>query len=158
VHSADRFGAVPVERSLYASTAKAVTPVFAPAGFGDWHTASALMTGFVAKEAVISTWAQTYAAQQPAGEPGAGATSPGTSTQALGAQVRAHFAAASGGHPEAAAWAFLVFLLAYTPCVATLAAQKREIGLRWTAFGMVLQLGTAWLAAVAVFQVGRLFG
>ena len=48
--------------------------------------------------------------------------------------------------------AFMVFLLAYTPCVATLAAQRREIGLKWTAFGLVMQLTVAWLLAVAVFQ------
>ncbi len=52
--------------------------------------------------------------------------------------------------------AFLVFLLAYTPCVATLAAQKREIGLRWTVVGVGMQLVVAWMLAVAIFQVGRL--
>ena len=50
----------------------------------------------------------------------------------------------------------MVFLMAYTPCVATLAAQWREIGPRWTVFGVGLQLATAWLLAVAVFQIGRL--
>lgn len=156
VHGGDGFAEVPVERSLFAATAQAVTPVFAPAGFDDWHTTSALMTGFVAKEAVISTWAQTYSAQQPGADSG-GPTVPAAITpQLLGTDVRAHFDTSSGGHPEAAAWAFLVFLLAYTPCVATLAAQKREIGLRWTAFGVATQLATAWLVAVAVFQLGRL--
>lgn len=159
VQSGDRFGDVPVERSLFAATAKAVTPVFAPAGLDDWPTTSALMTGFVAKEAVISTWAQTYAIQRPTGGTGAAGPAvglPGTiSPQALGIDIRARFVASSGGHPGAAAWAFLVFLLAYTPCVATLAAQKRELGLRWTAFGMATQLTTAWLVAVAVFQIGR---
>ena len=47
--------------------------------------------------------------------------------------------------------------MAYTPCVATVAAQKREIGLRWTLFGIAVQLAVAWSAAVLVFQVGRLF-
>ena len=51
----------------------------------------------------------------------------------------------------------MVFLLAYTPCVATLAAQKREIGLRWTIFGVAIQLVTAWTMAVVVFQLGRLW-
>jgi ferrous iron transport protein B len=159
LQSGDRFGQVPVERSLYAAGARLASPVFAPAGFGDWHTASALMTGFVAKEAVISTWAQTYAAQeQPATSATGSSAVPAASInpRSLGTDVRAHFTASSGGHPAAAAWAFLVFLLAYTPCVATLAAQKREIGLRWTAFGVVAQLSAAWLVAVAVFQVGRL--
>jgi ferrous iron transport protein B len=57
----------------------------------------------------------------------------------------------------AAVFAFLVFLLAYTPCMATVAAQRREIGGRWTAFGIVLQLAVAWVGAVAVFQIVRLF-
>jgi ferrous iron transport protein B len=61
---------------------------------------------------------------------------------------------ASGGHPQAAALAFLVFLLAYTPCVATLATQRRQIGGRWTATGVLLQLSMAWVLAVLVFQVG----
>ena len=52
--------------------------------------------------------------------------------------------------------AFLVFLLGYTPCVATLAAQRREIGRRWTMIGVGLQFALAWTVAVAVFQVGRL--
>lgn len=139
------FGAVPVADSLYARTAEAVAPVFAPAGFGTWETTSALMVGFVAKEAVISSWAQTYSAEEPDQ-----LEQPGT----LGEYVSADFAISSGGHTGAAVWAFLVFLLAYTPCVATLAAQKREIGLRWTVFGVALQLSVAWLVAVAVFQIG----
>ncbi len=139
------FGEVPVQDSVYAATAEAVAPVFAPAGFGTWETTSALMVGFVAKEAVISSWAQTYSAEEP-GTP----EQPGT----LGDYVKADFEESSGGHTGAAVWAFLVFLLAYTPCVATLAAQRREIGTRWTGFGIVLQLSVAWLVAVAIFQIG----
>ncbi|MDQ1293853.1 MAG: ferrous iron transport protein [Actinomycetota bacterium] len=144
----DPVGQVPVENSAYAATARAVAPVFAPAGFGDWHTASALVTGFVAKEAVIASWSQTYAAEEPESmnEPGH-----------LGEAVRADFEKASGNHTGPAVWAFMIFLLAYTPCVATLAAQKREIGWRWTGVGVGLQLGLAWTVAVLVFQVGRLF-
>lgn len=142
-----RFGEVPVAESAYGVAAQAVTPVFAPAGFAQWQTTSALVVGFVAKEAVISSWAQTYALDEPDG------ADPGT----LGERVRADFESSSGGHPVPAALAFMVFLLAYTPCVATLAAQWREIGPRWTLFGVGMQLATAWLLAVAVFQVGRLF-
>ena len=60
--------------------------------------------------------------------------------------------------PSCSVAAFFVFLLAYTPCVATLAAQRREIGLRWTAFGFALQLVVAYGLAVAVFQLARLLG
>ena len=63
----------------------------------------------------------------------------------------------AGGHPLPAVIAFLVFLLAYTPCVATLAAQKREVGLRWTLVGVGVQLAVAWVLAVAIFQVGRVW-
>jgi ferrous iron transport protein B len=146
-HGTHRFGDVQVRDSVYAASARAVAPALRPAGFGDWHAAGALIVGFVAKEAVISSWAQTYATQRPpdARHPGA-----------LAAQVRADFGQSSGGHPLAAVWAFLAFLLAYTPCVATLAAQKREVGVRWTLFGLAVQLSVAWALAVAVFQIGRL--
>jgi len=141
------FGDVPVADSVYGVVARTISPAFAPAGFGQWQTASALIVGFVAKEAVISSWAQTYATEQP--QPGQAGL--------LGDHIRAAFEQSSGGHPLPAVLAFMVFLLAYTPCVATLAAQRREVGLRWTLFGVGLQLATAWLLAVAVFQIGRLF-
>jgi ferrous iron transport protein B len=141
------FGDVPVQDSVYASVSETVAPVFAPAGFGSWETTSALIVGFVAKEAVISSWAQTFALAEP-DSPDA----PGS----LGAALEDSFEESSGGHPIPAVLAFLVFLLAYTPCVATLAAQKREIGLRWTLVGVAVQLTVAWLLAVAIFQVGRL--
>jgi ferrous iron transport protein B len=141
------FGHVPVQDSGYATAARAVAPAFDPAGFGEWRTSSALFVGFVAKEAVVSSWAQTYAIS----EPGSVHT-PG----ALGEHLQADFDHSSGGHGQLAALAFLVFVLAYTPCVATLAAQKREIGIRWTLFGVGMQLATAWALAVLVFQLGRL--
>lgn len=143
---AGSFGDVPVSQSLYAQVSRSVAPLLAPTGFGRWEAVSALVVGFVAKEAVISSWAQTYALAEPASshEPGA-----------LGAQLHETFAVASGGHTGAAVAAFMVFLLAYTPCVATLAAQRRELGTRWTAFGIGLQLVVAWTLAVLVFQVGR---
>ena len=143
------FGDVPVQDSAYGVAAQAIAPAFAPAGFGQWQTASALVVGFVAKEAVISSWAQTYAVE----EPEEGAADLGD----FGAQVAAAFESSSGGHPLPAVWAFLWFLMAYTPCVATLAAQRREVGLKWTLFGVAIGLVVAWLGAVAIFQVGRLF-
>jgi ferrous iron transport protein B len=130
-------GEVPIADSLYAWIADQASILFVPTGFAEWHAIGALMVGFVAKEAVISSWAQTYPADVD-----------------LSTGVYADFVASSGGHPQAAAAAFLVFLLAYTPCVATLAAQKRQIGGRWTATGVVMQLAMAWLLAVVVFQVG----
>lgn len=139
------FGNVSVSDSVYGQVSHAVAPGFDPAGFGNWQAASALLTGFVAKEAVIAAWAQTYATEEPAdiGQPGA-----------LGDSLRSDFEQSSGGHTIAAVLAFMVFLLAYTPCLTTVAAQRREIGTRWTMFGMGMQLAVAWALAVVVFQVG----
>lgn len=141
------FGRVAPDDSLFAAGARTVAPAFGPAGFDDWQTTSALAVGFVAKEAVISSWAQTYAAADP---------TTGLSPRDLQGHVRTAFDRSSGGATTPAALAFLVFLLAYTPCVATLAALQRELGLRWTVFSVGLQLSLAWALATAVFQVGRL--
>ncbi|MFI2755099.1 ferrous iron transport protein B [Cellulomonas sp. P22] len=140
-------GDVPVADSLYGRTAQAIAPVLSPAGFGEWHATSALITGFVAKEVVVGSFAQTYAVEEPDDPTHAGD---------LGARMRATFDESSGGHAGAAAAAFMVFVLAYTPCVATLAEQRRLFGVRWTLGAMVVQLAVAWALAVAVFQVGRL--
>ncbi|MBQ0988330.1 ferrous iron transport protein B [Streptomyces sp. F63] len=141
------FGRVAVEDSAFGGVSRAVAPVFAPAGFGDWHAAAALIPGFVAKEAVVSTMAQTYGTEEP--DDG---RRPGT----LGEELRRTFDRSSGGHGTAAALAFMVFLLAYTPCVATVAAQSSVIGRRLTLWSMATMMAMAWLLAVAVFQVGRL--
>jgi ferrous iron transport protein B len=141
------FGEVEPRDSVYGELSAGLAPVFAPAGFDDWHTSAALITGFVAKEAVISTWAQTYSTAEPTNE-----SEPGI----LGKRLQDDFERTSGGHTSAAVLAFMVFLLAYTPCVATLAAQKREIGLRWTIGSVGLNLVAAWTVAVVVFQIGSL--
>lgn len=143
----EKFGQVPVADSVYGVVSQTVAPVFVPAGFGSWESASTLVVGFVAKEAVISSWAQTYAVDQPTDN-----AAPGD----LGTEVWQSFNESSGGHPIPAALAFMVFLMAYTPCVATLSAQWREIGAKWTLFGMGMQLTVAWTLAVVIFQVGRL--
>lgn len=150
-HSFDE-EAVPPEDSAYGAVSKAISPAFAPAGFDSWSLTGPLVTGFVAKETLISTWAQTYAVDD--------VTDADPEEQAessLADHIRSDFDAASGGHGLAAVWAYMVFLLAYTPCVATVAAQRREIGWKWTLIGFLLQLVTAWVLAVGVFQVLRLF-
>ena len=140
-------GDVAVEDSLYGAAAHAVAPAFEPAGFGNWHATAALATGFVAKEVVVGALAQSYAVAEPTDPARAGS---------LGDAMRASFEESSGGHGGAAALAFMVFVLAYTPCLATVAEQWRLFGARWTLGSMGAQLTIAWLAAVAVFQVGRL--
>lgn len=149
-------GDVPVEASVYGRVAVGIAPVFAPAGFDDWHLAAALATGFVAKEVVVGSLAQSYAVAMPDTAEANGAAAADGADRALADGLRTTLAATSGGHPAAAAAAFMVFVLGYTPCVATLAEQRRLFGLRWTAGAMGVQLVTAWLLAVAVFQVGRL--
>jgi ferrous iron transport protein B len=138
---------VPVQDSVYGRVADGIAPVFAPAGYADWHAASALMTGFVAKEVVVGSMAQSFAVAEPA-DP----SRPGD----LGAQLRATFDRTSGGSPSAAAFAFMVFVLAYTPCLATMAEQARLFGRRWTAAAVGAQLLLAWVLSVAAFQLGRL--
>lgn len=138
---------VPVAESAYGQVAQAVAPVFAPAGFGDWHMSAALASGLVAKEVVVGSFAQTYAVAEPDNAADAGR---------LGARIRTTFEESSGGHPGAAALAFMVFVLAYPPCLATVAEQRRLFGARRTAGAIIMQFTTAWLLAVVVFQMGRL--
>lgn len=136
-------GGSSVDRSVYGAVADTISPVLEPAGFGDRTATAALMTGFVAKEVVVGSFAQSTAISTGDG-----------STQELGPALRGTFAASSGGHGAVAALAFMVFVLAYTPCVATLAEQKRMFGLRPTAIAVGVQLMAAWALAVAVFQIG----
>ena len=143
------FANTPVANSAYGSISRVVAPVFAPAGFGDWHTTGALVTGFVAKEVVITSWAQNYALVD---------ASQNFDRNTLEQDLRRDIGISSGGHPTAAILAFLIFLTAYTPCVATVAAQRREFGARWAAVGVLSQLLFAWGVAVAVFQVLRALG
>jgi len=138
-------GDVPVADSLYTSIASSIAPALAPAGFGNDHAAAALMTGFVAKEVVVGSFAQSYAVADPGVVAGAGS---------LGEGLRSSFDRSSGGHGGAAALAFMVFVLAYTPCVAALAEQRRLFGWRPTGSALLVQLLTAWALAVLVFQVG----
>src|SRR5690606_10885195 len=87
------FAEVPVQDSAYAAAAEGIAPVFAPAGFGNWEAVGALTVGFVAKEAIISSWAQTYAVAEPGD-----LSSPGD----LGDAGAADFAQSSDGHTTAA--------------------------------------------------------
>jgi ferrous iron transport protein B len=138
-------GDVPVADSLYGRAASGIAPVLAPAGFGNDHAAAALLTGFVAKEVVVGSFAQSYAVAEPGDPARAGS---------LGERLRHSFEESSGGHGGAAALAFMVFVLAYTPCVATLAEQRRLFGWRPTACALAAQLAVAWVLAVLVFQAG----
>ena len=113
--------------SILAVIAGFLSPVFAPLGFGDWRIVTALAAGFMAKESVVSTL-----------------------TVLLGG------AAVTSILTPLSAAALLVFCLLYTPCVAAVAAIRRELGGRWAALVVVFQCVLAWLCAAAVHAVGSL--
>jgi ferrous iron transport protein B len=116
-------------QSILASLGSFVAPVFSLNGFATWQSVAALVSGFTAKEAVISTLSVVL-------------------PEGLGA----YFTPLS-------ALSFLVFTLLYTPCVAAVAATRREMGsVRWTAVAVFFQTGTAWIVSAFVFQLGRFLG
>jgi ferrous iron transport protein B len=119
--------------SLLAIFGRFISGIFAPIGFSDWRVSTALITGFTAKEAVISTLAVLT---------GAGVADPGA--------LRSLFSPLS-------ALSFLIFTLLYTPCVAAVAAVKREFGsIKGTVFVILYQTGFAWFASFCFYQIGSL--
>lgn len=127
-----------VHESAYGMLADAAAPVFAPAGFDDWHASAALITGFVAKEVVVGSMSQSYHAD---GEDDTASQQAGEGT--LGQKLRASFDQSSYGHGRAAAIAFLLFTLAYTPCLATVAEMRRQFGTKIAARSVPLSLAVA---------------
>ncbi len=114
------------QESILATVASVVAPVFAPMGFGDWRISTALITGFMAKESVVSTLSVLF----------------GQTAALLGCIT-----------PVSAA-SLLVFCLLYTPCVAAIASIKRELGSRWAVGVVIGQCVIAWVAAFVVYLVG----
>lgn len=140
-----------VHDSAYGVLADAVAPVFAPAGFDDWHASAALITGFVAKEVVVGSMSQSYHADEP---DDAASQQAGEGT--LGQKLLASFDQSSHGHGKAAAIAFLLFTLAYTPCLATVAEMRRQFGTKVAARSVLLSLAVAYVIAIIAFQTLRL--
>ena len=116
--------------SILAVVSGCLAPVFRPLGFGDWRVSTALLTGFMAKESVVSTLSVLF----------------GTTAQLT--EILTPVSALS----------LLVFCLLYTPCVAAVASIKRELGGRWAAGVVVSQCVIAWLAAFVVHGFALLFG
>lgn len=125
-------------QSIMGSIGKLVAPIFSPLGFGDWRSSVALLTGFVAKEVVVSTMGILNGI--------------GEDTAQLVTALQASFT-------PLRAYAFMAFTLLYLPCVAALATIKREMNSwKWTLFAVGYQTAIAWVVAFLIFQVGRLFG
>lgn len=118
--------------SLLAVIGGVLAPLFAPLGFGTWQASTALLTGFAAKEAVVSTMAVLYS----------------TGVEDLPAML-----SSVAGFTPASAVSFMVFTLLYMPCVAAFAAMKRELGgLGRAILAAAFQTGVAWLMSYLVFQ------
>jgi len=130
------------EESYIGSIGKVISPVFLPIGAGDWQSSVSLFFGFIAKEVVVGSMGVLYGidnVESPAGEEG------------LIEGLQATFTPLS-------AYAFLVFVLLYVPCMVTVATIKREIGWKWAIFTVFYTTAVAYVAAVIVYQGGLLIG
>ena len=122
--------------SILAWLGQLFTPIFTPLGFGDWRMITALVSGFTAKEAVVSTFGVIL----------------GVSNEQLHQALHLLFT------PQSAA-SFLTFCLLYTPCVAAVATIRRELGSKRKTVGVVIaQCAVAWVAAFLVYQIGGWIG
>ena len=117
--------------SLLAALAGLISPLFAPLGLGDWRISTALITGFTAKESVVSTLTVLFGGQT---------------------------GAISGLFTPFSALVFLVFTLLYTPCVAAITSVKRELGGKWAVGVVGIQCVIAWIAAFLLHTIGLVAG
>ena len=117
------------KESMLASIAGLISPVFSPMGFGDWRITTSLMTGFMAKESVVSTLSVLF----------------GDTGEILSAMS------------TVTALSLLAFCLLYTPCVAAVASVKRELGRKWAIAIVLFQCTIAWIAAFAVKLIFSIF-
>ena len=125
--------------SMLGTLGALIAPIFAPLGFGFWQAAVALLTGFIAKEMVVSSLSMFY----------------GFSLTATSGAV----AAAMTGFTPLSAFSMLVFILLYVPCVAATSTMAKELGsAKWTAFSVCWQLGVAYVVALLVHTVGLFLG
>ncbi|WP_294392597.1 ferrous iron transport protein B [uncultured Clostridium sp.] len=120
-----------VNDSILASIGGIIAPIFAPLGFGNWQSAVSLLSGLLAKESVLASMEIIFAGD-------------------LNTVLPMYFSTLS-------AYAFLVFVLLYTPCISVLGTMKKEYGSKFTIMSVVFQLVVAWCAAFLVFNIGSLF-
>lgn len=119
--------------SILATVGQMISFIFKPLGFDDWRAATALITGFSAKEAVVSTLAVLMH----------------TTDEALAISLNTIFTPLS-------AYSFLLFTLLYSPCIAAIAAAKREMGTKNMLTMVIMQCSIAWLVAFIFYQVGSI--
>jgi ferrous iron transport protein B len=121
--------------SLLALIGRGIAPIFRPMGFADWRVATSLISGFVAKEAVVSTLSVL-----------------------LGTGVTQLHLALPNLFTTLSAVSFLLFTLLYTPCVAAVATIRKELKSGWATIGVVvMQCAVAWIVAYAAYLIGGLF-
>ena len=124
------------EYSIIGTFGKLIAPIFKPCGFGNWKVAVSLISGFAAKEAVVSTMSILYGAYN---------------TADLVLCLTTSFTPLS-------AYSFLTFVLLYVPCIAAVSTLRSELNSRkLTAFSVLYQLSVAWIMSTLVFQIGNLF-
>ena len=116
--------------SILAAVSGFIAPIFKPIGLGDWRIVTSLISGFLAKESVVSVMQVLFASE-------AGLPAVMTSLTAV---------------------TLLVFSLLYTPCVAAIASIRRELGGKWAVYVILWQCGIAWIAALIVRLIGMAFG
>jgi len=182
------WGVADMDKSWFGEAGKMIAPVLRPAGYGNWESAGSLVSGLVAKEVVVSTMSQIYVGEElevedikathfghdlveigsgfiratgEAGKQLLNVLTPGIplydDADPLAEDMRLS-AALQQHYTPLAALAFLVFILLYIPCVATLATIRSEFGWKWALFSAFWQTGIAWIFSVLVFQVGQLLG
>ena len=123
------------ELSILGRFGSLIAPIFTPLGFGYWETSVALLTGLVAKEAVVSSLSLFLGV---------------SGSSAIGAAL-------SGLMTPIAAYSFLVFVLLYVPCIAAVATMRKELhSARYTLFMVAYQILTAYLVALLVHTIGSL--
>lgn len=120
-----------VNDSILASIGSFIAPIFKPLGFGNWQSSVSLLSGLLAKESVLSSMEIIF-------------------TGNLTTVLSSHFTALS-------AYAFLTFILLYTPCISVIGVMKREYGTKMTIFSITYQVVLAWVVAFLVFNIGSIF-
>ena len=179
------WGVTDQRNSYFGKASNVISPVFTPLGFGNWQTSGALVTGFMAKEIVVSTMSQIYLG----GEEAEISQSTTFSDDVIG--IGSGFVSATinsgkillsilpgvdlipanqapddtalslalqGQFTPLSAMSMLVFVLLYVPCAATLGAIKHEFGISWAVTSAAYQTAVAWTVAFMIYQGGRLFG